>query len=216
MAMQLRVYVKDHPLIRHWLTVCRDRHTPTPLFRTAIAEIGKWMAYEIMRDWLPIETVNVETPIAVAEGQIINPDFDIAIVPIMRAGLGLVESCLNLLPAAKVYHLGLVRDEETLQPNCYLDRLPKSISPQTHILILEPMMATGGSIIETLQMLVARGADPSKIRILNVICAPPALQKIGQVYPQVQIYSAMIDEVVNEKGWIVPGLGDAGDRIFGT
>jgi uracil phosphoribosyltransferase len=216
MAIQLRVYVKDHPLIRHWLTVCRDRHTPVPLFRTAIAEISKWMTYEILRDWLPTQTVTIETPISTVEGQIIDPDFGVAIVPIMRAGLGLLENCLSLLPTAKVYHLGLVRDEETLQPSCYLNRLPESFAPETHIIILEPMMATGGSIITTLEMLVSRGADPSMIRILNVICAPPALQKIGQTYPQVQIYSAMIDESVNEQGWIVPGLGDAGDRTYGT
>jgi uracil phosphoribosyltransferase len=216
MAMQLRVYVKDHPLIRHWLTVCRDRHTPTPLFRTAIAEIGKWMTYEILRDWLPTQTVTVETPVAEAEGKIIEPDFNVAIVPILRAGLGLLDNCLSLLPTARVYHLGLERNEETLQPSCYLDRLPTSFAPQTQILILEPMMATGGSIITALEMLVERGADPSLIRILNVICAPPALQRIGQSFPQVQIYSATIDEVVNDKGWIVPGLGDAGDRTFGT
>jgi uracil phosphoribosyltransferase len=121
-----------------------------------------------------------------------------------------------LLPTARVYHLGLERNEETLQPSCYLDRLPASFMPQTHILILEPMMATGGSIITALEMLVERGADPAMIRILNVICAPPALQRIGQFFPQVQIYSAMIDQIVNDKGWIVPGLGDAGDRTFGT
>ncbi len=216
MTIQLRVYVKDHPLIRHWLTVCRDRHTPTPLFRTAIAEIGKWMTYEILRDWLPTQAVIVETPVAEAEGQIIDPDFEVAIVPILRAGLGLVDSCLSLLPTAKVYHLGLVRDETTLLPSCYCDRLPESFTTQTQILILEPMMATGGSIMTALEMLVERGANPSLIRILNVICAPLALQKIGQSYPQVQIYSAMIDEIVNDQGWIVPGLGDAGDRTFGT
>ncbi|MDX1976206.1 MAG: uracil phosphoribosyltransferase [Pseudanabaenaceae cyanobacterium bins.68] len=217
MAMQLKVYVKDHPLIRHWLTVARDRYTPTPLFRTAIAEMSRWLTYEAIRDWLPTQAVMVETPLTQSvEGQVINPGIDLAIVPILRAGLGMLENCLTILPGAKIYHLGLVRDEATLQPSCYLDRLPHQLNPNTQVLILEPMMATGGSIIQALDLIVAKGADPNCIRVLNIICAPPALQKIGQSYPQIQIYSAMIDPEVSAQGWILPGLGDAGDRTFGT
>ena len=215
--MQLKVYVKDHPLIRHWLAVCRDRHTPTPLFRTAIAEISKWLAYEAIRDWLPTQAVTVETPLdQKVEGQVIDPEFHLAIVPILRAGLAMLDSCLTILPTARVYHLGLVRDEQTLEASCYLNRLPSKFTPHTRLLILEPMMATGGSIRQALELVVSRGIDPAAIRILNVICAPPALQEIGQVYPQVQIYSTMIDPEVNAQGWILPGLGDAGDRAFGT
>ncbi|MDX2257154.1 MAG: uracil phosphoribosyltransferase [Pseudanabaenaceae cyanobacterium bins.39] len=216
MASQLRIYVPPHPLIRHWLTIAREKHTPVPLFRTAMQEMGKWLTYEAMRDIMPLQEVNVETPLGQAAGSIIDSSITIALVPILRAGLSMLEGCQGLLPAANVYHLGLVRNEETLEASCYLDRLPKQFDPQTIILIVEPMMATGGSIITTLKLLTERGADPTKIRIINALCAPPALQLINQQFPSIQVYSACIDEVVNEKGWIVPGLGDAGDRSFGT
>ena len=216
MASQLRVYVPPHPIIRHWLTIAREKHTPVPLFRTAMVEMGKWLTYEAVREFLPVQEVNVETPLANASGQLIDGSIPLALVPILRAGLSMLEGCQNLLPTANIYHLGLVRNEETLEASCYLNRLPESFEPQTRILIVEPMMATGGSIITTLKMLTERGADASFIRIINALCAPPALQLINQQFPDVQIYSGCIDEVVNEKGWIVPGLGDAGDRSFGT
>ena len=197
MAPQLRVYVPPHPIIRHWLTIAREKHTPVPLFRTAMIEMGKWLTYE-------------------ATGQLIDGSIPLAFVPILRAGLSMLEGCQSLLPTASVYHLGLVRNEDTLDASCYLNRLPAKFEPETRIFIVEPMMATGGSIITTLKMLTERGADPALIRIINALCAPPALQLINQQFPAVQIYSGCIDEVVNEKGWIVPGLGDAGDRSFGT
>lgn len=216
MAVQLRIYVPPHPLLRHWLTVVRDRQTPVPMFRTAVAEIGRWLTYEACREWLPTQQVTVETPLAETTGEVLAVEVPVAIVPVLRAGLVMVESCLSILPLARVYHLGLVRDEETLTASCYLNRLPGAIAPETRIMISEPMLATGGTIIQVLAMLTERGADPSLIRILSVICAPPALKKVQEQFPAVQIYSAAIDEVVNEKGWIVPGLGDAGDRAFGT
>ncbi len=216
MASQLRIYVPPHPLIRHWLTVARDQNTPVALFRTAMSELGRWLTYEAIREWLPMQEVMVETPLQPTNGQVINIESPLAIVPILRAGLALLDGCQALLPTAAIYHLGFVRDEETLQATCYLNKLPEKFAPQTRILITEPMLATGGTIMSTLDMLVEREADPSSIRIINVICAPPALQKINQKYPAVQIYAANIDEVVNEKGWILPGLGDAGDRTFGT
>ena len=216
MASQLRIYVPPHPLIRHWLTIAREKHTPVPLFRTAMNEIGKWLTYEAIRELLPMQEVNVETPLGTSTGQVIDQAMPIAFVPILRAGLAMLEGCQSLLPAANVFHLGLVRNEETLKASCYLDRLPAQFDPQMIILIVEPMMATGGSIISTLQLLSDRGADLTKVRIINALCAPPALQLINQQFSSVQIYSACIDEVVNEKGWIVPGLGDAGDRSFGT
>ncbi len=216
MASQLRIYVPPHPLIRHWLTIAREKHTPVPLFRTAMNEMGKWLTYEAIREFLPMQEVNVETPLGNATGQIIDSAIPFAFVPILRAGLAMLEGCQTLLPAANVYHLGLVRNEETLQASCYLDRLPKRFEPQTRIFIVEPMMATGGSIIATLDLLAERGADIGSVRIINALCAPPALQLINQKYPTVQIYSGCIDEVVDERGWINPGLGDAGDRSFGT
>ncbi len=216
MALQLRIYVPPHPLIRHWLTIAREKHTPVPLFRTAMNEMGKWLTYEAIREFLPVQEVKVETPIAEASGLLIDGSIPLAFVPILRAGLSMLEGCQTLLPTASVYHLGLVRNEETLEASCYLNRLPDQFAPQTRIFIVEPMMATGGSIISTLKILAERGADPALIRIINALCAPPALQLINQQFPEVQVFSGCIDEVVNEKGWIVPGLGDAGDRSFGT
>ncbi len=216
MALQLRIYVPPHPLIRHWLAVARDKHTPVPIFRTAINELGRWLTYEAIRDLLPTEEVSIETPLQPTTGQVINPATSIAIAPILRAGLALLDGCQPLLPTASVYHLGFSRDEQTLEPSCYLNKLPEKFAPQTLILILEPMMATGGTIVAALEMIASRQADLSLVRIINVICAPPALQKINLKFPEVQIYSACIDEALTESGWIVPGLGDAGDRSFGT
>jgi uracil phosphoribosyltransferase len=213
---QLLVHVPPHPFLRHWLTIARDCHTPTPLFRTAIAEMGKWLTYEAVREFFPTVPVSIETPLDQTTGQILDSTVPLAFVPILRAGLALLDGALPLLPTAKVYHLGLVRDESTLQASCYVDRVPPAIDPQSLILICEPMLATGGSIMSALSLLTSRGAQPSRIRILNIICAPPALRLVNAQFPQVQIYTAAIDEVVNEKGWIVPGLGDAGDRAFGT
>ncbi|WP_026103289.1 uracil phosphoribosyltransferase [Pseudanabaena sp. PCC 6802] len=216
MPMQLRIYVPPHPLVAHWLTVARDKNTPVPLFRSAMHEIGRWLTYEAMREWLPVQEVGIETPLGPSAGKIIDPNALLAIVPILRAGLSLLDGCQSLLPTAAIYHLGFVRNEETLESSCYVNRLPEKFAPDTRILITEPMLATGGTIMTTLEMLVERGAEPGLIRIVNVICAPPALQKIDRKFPGIKIYAAAIDETLNEKGWIVPGLGDAGDRTFGT
>jgi uracil phosphoribosyltransferase len=137
-------------------------------------------------------------------------------VPILRAGLTLMEGAQTVLPRASVYHLGLVRDEETLQPSCYLNKLPKVLDPQTRILVCDPMLATGGSIMAAMAELLKCAVDPTLIRIIAVVVAPPALQKLAEAYPTLQIYTATIDETLNEVGYIVPGLGDAGDRAFGT
>jgi uracil phosphoribosyltransferase len=158
----------------------------------------------------------VQTPLAEATATFINPEIPMAVVPILRAGLGLLEGAQTLLPLAATYHLGLVRDEVTLEPTCYLNKLPDVFPPQTHILLLDPMLATGGSIMAALGYLTERGADPTLIRIIGVVAAPLALQKLSATYPSLQVYVAMIDETLNEQGYIVPGLGDAGDRAFGT
>jgi uracil phosphoribosyltransferase len=149
MAPQLRVYVPPHPIIRHWLTIVREKHTPVPLFRAAMSELGKWLTYEAIRECLPVQEVDIETPIGSASGQLIDASIPLAIVPILRAGLAMLEGCQTLLPTANVYHLGLVRNEETLEASCYLNRLPERFEPETRIFIVEPMMATGGSIITT-------------------------------------------------------------------
>lgn len=138
------------------------------------------------------------------------------IVPILRAGLALMPGIQALLPLAAVYHVGFVRDEETLEATCYLNKLPAQLDPATRVIISEPMLATGGTIMAMMNELTARGVDPSVVRIISILASPPALQKLAVAYPTVTIYTAMIDEAVNDQGFIMPGLGDAGDRTFGT
>lgn len=214
--MQLRVYVPPHPLIRHWLAVARDEATPVVLFRTAMVELGRWLTYEAIRDWLPTIETTVQTPLTSCPATFINPEVPLAIIPILRAGLALLEGIQASLPLASIYHLGIVRDEKTLAPHCYLNKLPEQFDPQTRILISEPMLATGGTIMTTMAELTRRGADPALTRIISVIVAPPALQQLSINYPALSVYTATIDQGLNERGFIVPGLGDAGDRTFGT
>jgi uracil phosphoribosyltransferase len=216
MALQLRVYVPPHPLIKHWLAVARDINTPATLFKTAMTELGRWLTYETSREWLPTIDTKVKTPLAECPATFINPQIPIAVIPILRAGLALLEGAQNVLPLASTYHLGLVRDEETLNPICYLNKLPDKFGPETRILILDPMLATGGSIMLAMKEITSRGGDSHFVRIISVVAAPPALQKLSQAYPSLNVYTAIIDEGLNSKGYIVPGLGDAGDRAFGT
>lgn len=216
MTIQLRVYVPPHPLIKHWLGVARDVSTPSPLFKSAMTELGRWLTYETIRDWLPTEEMMIQSPLAACPATMINPEVPLVVVPILRAGLALLEGAQTLLPLASIYHLGLVRNEETLEPSCYLNKLPNQFQPNTHVLITDPMLATGGSMMLAMAELVKRGVDPALTRIISVVAAPPALQKLSASYPSLTIYTAMIDEIVNDQGYIVPGLGDAGDRSFGT
>lgn len=216
MMQQLRVYVPPHPLIKHWLGVARDAATPPVLFKSAMIELGRWLTYEAARDWLPTQEMIVQTPLAPCPATLVNPEVPLAVVPILRAGLALLEGAQTLLPLASVYHLGLVRDEKTLEPSCYLNKLPQQFHPQTRVLIPEPMLATGGSIMTAMAELRERGVDPALTRIISVVAAPQALQKLSVAYPELVVYTATIDEGLNSSGFIVPGLGDAGDRAFGT
>lgn len=216
MAPQLRVFVPPHPLIKHWLGVSRDANTPSTLFRTAMTELGRWLTYEAIREWLPTIETSIETPLAPSPATFINPEVPVAIVPILRAGLALMEGAHSLLPLASIYHVGFVRNEETLEASCYLNKLPDQLSEDTRILISEPMLATGGTIMAMMEELVQRGVNPGFVRIISVVTAPVALQKLAEAYPTLNIYAACIDEGLDENGYIVPGLGDAGDRTFGT
>lgn len=217
MAIQLRIHVPPHPLIKHWLGVLRDVNTPSAVFRSAMTEIGRWLTYEAIRnDWLPILETTVETPLTTCPAAFINPEMPVMVVPILRAGLALMEGVQDALPTASVYHLGFARNEETLEAECYVNKLPEQIDPTTRVLISEPMLATGGTIMATMAELTKRGVDPSLVRIVSVVTAPPALQKLAEAYPQLVIYAGIIDEGLDENGFIVPGLGDAGDRTFGT
>ncbi|MFM1843316.1 MAG: Uracil phosphoribosyltransferase [Cyanobacteriota bacterium] len=216
MASQLRVYVPEHPLIKHWLGIARDETTPPVLFKTAMTELGRWLTYEASRYWLETIDIQVQTPLAIAPATLINPNIPLVVVPILRAGLAILDGAQTLLPLAKTYHLGLVRNEETLEPDLYLNKLPATFAPETRLLLLDPMLATGGTIMKALALLTERGIDPALMRIVSIVAAPPALQKISNAYPTLTIYTAMIDEKLNDQGFIVPGLGDAGDRSFGT
>ncbi|ERN42723.1 uracil phosphoribosyltransferase [Rubidibacter lacunae KORDI 51-2] len=217
MSLQLRVYVPDHPLVKHWLGVARDASTPSTLFKSALGELGRWLTYEaIRRDWLPTITGEVQTPLAPCPVTAIDYSVPIAVVPILRAGLALLDGAQGLLPLASTYHIGVARNEETLQPSCYVNKLPAQLQPDTRVLICEPMLATGGSLLLALDQLASRGANLAHTRVISVVAAPVALQKLGTQYPELTIYCATIDEKLDERGYIVPGLGDAGDRTFGT
>lgn len=216
MTLQLRVHVPPHPLIKHWLGIARNAATPPSLFKIAMVELGRWLTYEAVRDWLPTMELMVQTPLAACPATMVNPEVPVVVVPILRAGLALLEGAQTLLPLASIYHLGLVRNEETLEASCYLNKLPDQFDGKTQVLITDPMLATGGSIMLAMAELTKRGIDPALTRIISVVAAPPALQKLASSYPSLTIYTAIIDEGLNSQGYIVPGLGDAGDRSFGT
>ena len=216
MAFQLRVYVPDHPLIKHWLGIARDANTPNILFKTAMTELGRWLTYEATRHWFPTLETTIKTPITDSQATLINPRVPIAVVPLLRAGLALLDGAQTLLPLASIYHLGLAHNEEILDVSCYLNKLPQQFHPETRIIVLEPMLATGRAITVAMDEITKRGANPELMRIISVVAAPPALQKLSQKYPSLNIYTAIIDEGINDRGQIVPGLGDAGNRTFGT
>ena len=200
-----------HPLIQHKLAYIRDKNTGSKYFRELVSEVAMLMAYEVTRD-IQLEEVEIETPICTTKCKVLAGK-KMAIVPILRAGLGMVDGMLNLIPAAKVGHIGMYRDEETLQPVEYFCKLPQDIS-ERDVIITDPMIATGGSAIDAIAALKKRGAK--NIRIMCLIAAPEGIKAITEAHPDVDIYVASIDEKLNEKGYIVPGLGDAGDRLFGT
>lgn len=213
---QMLVYVPPHPLIKHWVSVLRNDFSPPPMFRSAMAELGRLLIYEASRDWLLTVSGEVNTPCGVAEVEFIDPREPVKVVPILRAGLVLVEQAGSVLPANQTYHLGFVRNEETLEPLMYLNKLPERFEEGARVLVADPMLATGGTIVAALEELTKRGADVSLIRVVAAVAAPPALKLLSEKFPGLKVYVGIIDEELNEKGYIVPGLGDAGDRSFGT
>lgn len=206
-----KVYVFDHPLIQHKLTYIRDKNTGTKEFRELVDEVATLMAFEITRD-LPLEEIEVETPVTTAKTKVLSGK-KIAIVPILRAGIGMVDGVLKLIPAAKVGHIGLYRDPETLKPVEYYAKLPADVEERDFI-IVDPMLATGGSAVEAINSLKKRGAK--SIKFMCLIAAPEGVKAIQEQHDDVDIYIAALDEKLNDHGYIVPGLGDAGDRLFGT
>ncbi|MDO5755107.1 MAG: uracil phosphoribosyltransferase [Tissierellia bacterium] len=205
------VTVFDHPVIKHKLTLLRDKNTGSKQFRDLVSEISMLMAYEVTRD-LKTAEIEVETPLTKTTGYELSGK-KLGIVPILRAGLGMVDGILNILPAARVGHVGLYRDPETLKPVEYYCKLPSDIA-QRDILVLDPMLATGGSAVAAIDFLKDKGCVHMKL--VNIIAAPEGVDVVKKAHPEVPIYVAGLDEKLNEDGYILPGLGDAGDRLFGT
>ena len=205
------VHILDHPLIRHKLAIIRDKNTHTKQFREIISELATLMAYESFKD-VPTQEIEVETPLEVTKQTVVKEN-SIAIVPILRAGLGMVDGILSLFPAAKVGHIGLYRDEETFEPKEYYCKLPVGIEEKV-VMIVDPMLATGGSACDAIAMLKKRGC--TKIKLMSIIGAPEGVKKVAETHPDVEIYVSTLDRCLNENCYILPGLGDAGDRIFGT
>lgn len=206
-----KLFICDHPMIQHKLTFIRNKDTNTKDFRELVDEVATFMAYEITRD-VPLEEIEVETPVTVTKSKVVAGRM-IGLVPILRAGLGMVDGILKLVPSAKVGHIGLARDHETLQPKEYYINLPTDAQDR-QLIVIDPMLATGGSAIAAINSLKQRGCE--YIKLMCLIAAPEGVKAIQEAHPDVDVYIAALDERLNEKGYIVPGLGDAGDRMFGT
>lgn len=205
------VTVFDHPLITHKLSILRDENTGSKQFRELVSEIGMLMAYEVMRD-LPLEETTIKTPITTAKVKVLAGK-KLALVPILRAGLGMLDGVLSLVPSAKIGHIGLYRQHDTLEPKEYFCKLPEDIE-QRQVILLDPMLATGGSGSAAINFIKARGCH--NIKFVSILAAPEGVERLAKEHPDVHIYTGCVDEKLNENGYIVPGLGDAGDRLFGT
>ena len=206
-------HVLDHPLIQHKLTMIRQKDCGTKVFREVVNEISMLMAYEVSRD-LPLEDVEIETPLVKTTLKTLAGK-KVAIIPILRAGLGMVDGILELIPAAKIGHVGMYRDHDTLQPVEYFVKLPSDIS-ERQLFVVDPMLATGGSAVAAIDALLKRGAQPNSIKFCCLVAAPEGVKVLQDAHPEIEIYAAALDERLNENGYILPGLGDAGDRLFGT
>ena len=211
MMMKDQIFVMDHPLIQHKLTLLRDKNTGSKEFRELVSEISMLMCYEATRD-LPLTEVEIETPVAISKTNVISGR-KLAFVPILRAGIGMVDGVTKLVPAAKIGHIGLYRDPQTLEPVEYYSKLPSDID-EREVIVLDPMLATGGSAIDAIKII--KRSNPRNIKFMCIIAAPEGMNELTKAHPDVQVYCAALDKCLNEHGYIIPGLGDAGDRIFGT
>ena len=205
------IHILEHPLVQHKLSIIRRKDTGVKEFREIISELAALMCYEATRD-LPTEEIEIETPVATAKVRVLAGK-KLAVVPILRAGLGMVDGILQMIPSAKVGHIGLYRDPATLQPVEYYCKLPSDVS-ERDVIIVDPMLATGGSLVAAVQFLKNYGVQ--HIRAMCIIAAPEGVKAMQEAHPDVDVYVAAVDEKLNDHGYIVPGLGDAGDRIFGT
>lgn len=205
------VHLLDHPMIQHKLTFIRDKNTGSKEFRELVEEVAMFMAYEVTRN-LPLEDYVVETPVATAHTKVISGK-KLGIIPILRAGLGMVNGMLRLVPAAKVGHIGMYRDPDTLQPVEYYAKLPSDVADR-EMIVVDPMLATGGSAVAAITYIKAKGAQ--SVKLMCLIAAPEGIRAVHEVHPEVEIFTAAIDSHLNDHAYIIPGLGDAGDRLFGT
>lgn len=203
--------VVDHPMVQHKLTLLRSKETSSKDFRQIAREVAMLMTYEITKDF-PLEEIEIETPICKTKSKVVSGK-KVAVVPILRAGLGLMEGVLDVIPAAKVGHIGLYRNEETLVPVKYYFKMPKDIDKRM-VIITEPMLATGGSVIAAVQMLKDVGVE--NIKVMSLVVCQKGVDAVQKAHPDIQVFCVGLDKELNENGYIVPGLGDAGDRIFGT
>lgn len=211
--MDNKFHVMKHPLIEHKLTILRQTTTGTKDFREIVNEIARLLAYEVSRD-LPLEDIEIETPI-VKTTQKTLAGKKVVVVPILRAGLGMVDGILDLIPAARVGHVGLYRDEETMQPVEYFVKMPSNLE-ERQLYVVDPMLATGGSAIAAIDSVLERGAKIENIKFICIVAAPEGVKALQEAHPDVEVYTAALDEKLNEQAYIVPGLGDAGDRLYGT
>ena len=210
----MKAVILNHPLVEHKLTILRDKRTGTKEFRELVSELSTILLYESMKDMKLVDK-EIETPICKMQGKVLDEN-KLAFVPILRAGTGMLDGLINIIPNAKIGHIGLYRNEETLKPVKYFYKVPKDIS-QRIVYILDPMLATGGSAIDAISMIKeSTNNNDLKIKFLCIIAAPEGIKAVEEKFPDVEIYAAALDDHLNEKGYIVPGLGDAGDRIFGT
>lgn len=203
----------DHPLIKHKLTFIRDKNTGSKEFRELVTEVSMLMAYEVTRD-MSLEEIEIETPVMKMKSEVIAGK-KVGLIPILRAGLGMVDGMLSIIPSAKVGHIGLYRDPETLEPVEYYCKLPQDIQ-ERELIVLDPMLATGGSAITAIKFLKDKGAKSKNIKFVCLIAAPEGVDAVKEAHPDIDIYVASLDEKLNEDAYIVPGLGDAGDRLYGT
>jgi uracil phosphoribosyltransferase len=216
MSRSLRVVVPPHPLIGHWLTLLRDRTTPAPLFATAMAELGRWLTYEALRDWLPESPVTLETPLASSEGRVIDPTVPLLVVPVLQAGLGLWQGAQGVIPHARIAHVGLEAGAAATPPHWYLDRLPQRIGERVGVLVLLPILATGASLRALLERLEALGVSGARLRVITTLAAAPGLRQLGERFPELSIYCACIDPELDAEGRVLPGCGAVSDRLYGS
>jgi uracil phosphoribosyltransferase len=214
MAMSLRVVVPPHPLIAHWLTLLRDRETPSPLFATAMAELGRWLSYEAVRDWLPERPVHIETPLGPCEGRVVDGTVPVLAIPVLRGGLGLWQGAQGVLPAARVAHVGLEVPGLGQPPHWYLDDLPGRIGERVGVLVFLPVLARGATLVALLDRLAQLGVRGPRLRVITTVASAPGLKHLGEHHPELTIYAACIDPELDAEGWVRPGFGDAAQRLY--